>query len=85
MERQNITLSLPKSLLKKAKVVAASHEKSLSEFLKESLEEKVREANGYKKARLRQIKLLKQGFDLGTEGHIPITREEIHGRPKSIS
>jgi metal-responsive CopG/Arc/MetJ family transcriptional regulator len=85
MERQNITLSLPKALLKKAKVVAASHEKSLSEFLKESLEEKVREANGYKKARLRQIKLLKQGFDLGTEGHISITREEIHGRPKNIS
>jgi hypothetical protein len=85
MERQNITLSLPKSLLRKAKVIAASNEKSLSEFLKESLEEKVREANGYKKARLRQKKLLKQGFDLGTQGHIAITREEIHDRPKSIS
>jgi len=51
MNRQNVTLSLPKSLLKKAKVIAAGREKSLSELLRESLEEKVREANGYKKAR----------------------------------
>jgi len=80
MNRQNVTLSLPKSLLKKAKVIAASREKSLSELLRESLEEKVREANGYKKARERQLRLLKQGLDLGTKGHITTTREELHGR-----
>lgn len=80
MERQNVTLSLPKLLLKKAKVIAASREKSLSELLRESLEEKVREANGYKKARQRQLKFLKQGLDLGTKGRIATTRDEIHER-----
>jgi len=80
MERQNVTLSLPKSLLKKAKVIAASREKSLSELLRESLEEKVREANGYKKARQRQLKLLKEGLDLGTKGGIATTRDEVHDR-----
>jgi Arc/MetJ-type ribon-helix-helix transcriptional regulator len=80
VDRQNVTLSLPKSLLRKAKVVAASREKSLSEFLRESLEEKVREANGYKRARERQLKLLKKGLDLGTEGHNKTTREELHAR-----
>jgi metal-responsive CopG/Arc/MetJ family transcriptional regulator len=80
MERQNVTLSLPKLLLKKAKVIAASREKSLSELLRESLEEKVREANGYKKARQRQLKLLKEGLDLGTKGDIATTRDEIHER-----
>lgn len=80
MNRQNVTLSLPTSLLKKAKVIAASREKSLSEFLRESLEEKVREANGYKKARRRQLKLLKEGLNLGTKGHITTTREEVHER-----
>jgi metal-responsive CopG/Arc/MetJ family transcriptional regulator len=80
MNRQNVTLSLPTSLLKKAKVIAASREKSLSEFLRESLEEKVREANGYKKARRRQLKLLKEGLDLGTKGHITTSREELHER-----
>jgi hypothetical protein len=80
MERQNVTLSLPKPLLKKAKVLAASKDKSLSEFLKESLEDKVREADGYKKARQRQLKLLKNGLDLGTKGRISTKREELHGR-----
>jgi metal-responsive CopG/Arc/MetJ family transcriptional regulator len=80
MERQNVTLSLPKLLLKKAKVIAASREKSLSELLRESLEEKVREANGYKKARQRQLKLLEEGLDLGTKGDIATTRDEVHGR-----
>ena len=80
MERQNVTLSLPKLLLKKAKVIAARREKSLSELLRESLEEKVREANGYKKARQKQLKLLKEGLDLGTKGEITTTRDEIHDR-----
>jgi len=80
MNRQNVTLSLPKSLLKKAKVIAAGREKSLSELLRESLEEKVREANGYKKARQKQLKLLKEGLDLGTKGEITTTRDEIHDR-----
>ncbi len=80
MERQNVTLSLPKLLLKKAKVLAAGREKSLSELLRESLEEKVREANGYKKARQRQLKLLKEGLDLGTKGDIETTRDEVHER-----
>ena len=43
---------------------------SLSEFLRESLEARVREATGYKKARARQLKLLGEGFDLGTGGRI---------------
>ena len=80
MDRQNVTLSLPKSLLKKAKIVAASREKSLSELLKESLEDKVREATGYKKAKGRQSKLLKAGLNLGTKGQITVTREELHAR-----
>ncbi len=80
MNRQNVTLSLPKSLLKKAKMIAASKEKSLSELLKESLEEKVREATGYKKAKTRQVNLLKKGLDLGTGGCIAVSRKELHER-----
>lgn len=80
MERQNVTLSLPKSLLRKAKVIAASKEKSLSELLREAIEEKVMEDAGYKKARERQLRLLKIGLDLGTEGRIKISREELYAR-----
>ena len=80
MKRQNVTLSLPRSLLKKAKVLAASEEKSLSEFLKESLEKKIEETNGYKRSKRRQLKLLKEGFDLGTKGRITISRADLHDR-----
>jgi predicted transcriptional regulator len=80
MERQNVTLSLPKSLLKKAKALAASREKSLSVLLRESLEEKVGSASGFNKARERQVKLLKRGFDLGTKGRLTVSREELHVR-----
>lgn len=80
MERQNVTLSLPKSLLKKAKVVAASRDKSLSQFLRESLEEKVTDATGYKRAKERQLRLLRKGLHLGTKGHIATRREELHAR-----
>jgi metal-responsive CopG/Arc/MetJ family transcriptional regulator len=80
MERQNVTLSLPKQLLKKAKAIAASKEKSLSELMRESLEEKVREATGYRKAMERQLKLMEKGFDFGIKEKITISREEIHER-----
>ena len=80
MARQNVTLSLPKSLLKRAKVLAATRETSLSELMRKSLEDRVREANGYNRARKRQLKLLQEGLDLGTNGLIKTTREEIYER-----
>ena len=80
MEKQNVTLSLPKSLLKKAKVLAAKKEKSLSQILKEAIEEKVMEDTGYKKARERQLRLLRTGLNLGTHGRISIPREDLHAR-----
>jgi hypothetical protein len=78
--RQNVTLSIDKSLLKKAKMIAASEDKSLSELLRESLEERIRESTGYKKAMSRQLKVLERGYDLGTKGRIALSREEIHER-----
>jgi hypothetical protein len=80
MEKQNVTLSLPKALLKKAKMLATSRDESLSEFLRGSLEEKVKEASGYGRAKNRQLRLLEDGFDLGTGGSISISREELHER-----
>ena len=80
MNKQNVTLSLPRSLLKKAKMVAASRDESLSEYLRKSLENRVREETGYRKARIRQLKLLKKGLDLGTQGKIAASREELHAR-----
>ena len=66
MEKQNVTLSIPKVLLGQAKIMAVSQDKSLSQLLKEALEEKVREEANYNNAQKRQLRLLKKGLDLGT-------------------
>ena len=80
MEKQNITLSLPKGLLRKAKTLAVMKDRSLSDLLRETLEEKVKEETGYQRAKDRQLKLMRKGFDLGTKGALPVTREELHDR-----
>ncbi len=80
MDRQNVTLSLPKTLLKKAKIVAAQEEKSLSELMREVLGRKVEQQTGYQKAKQRHLSLLKNGLNLGTKGHSSYTRDDLHAR-----
>ena len=80
MDKQNVTLSLPRSLLKKAKTLAVMKDKSLSELLRETLEEIVNKETGYQKAKSRQIAFMEKGIDLGTQGKITIPREDLHER-----
>lgn len=80
MERQNITLSMPKTIIKKAKALALKKEKSLSALIRESLEEKIRKDTGYKQAMETEIKRMEKGLHLGTGGRMPCTREELHER-----
>jgi hypothetical protein len=37
-------------------------------------------SSGYRTAEPRQLKLLKEGFDLGTKGQIGFKRDELHER-----
>ena len=80
VEKQNVTLSLPKPLLKRARILAAGEDKSVSELIREALEKRLRESSGYAAARNRQLKILEKGFDLGTGGVPGATREELHAR-----
>jgi len=77
MERQNVTLPLPKELLKSAKVIAAQEDKSLSALIWESLVEKLQRTSGYAGARRRQISLMREGIDLGTSGNAPCQRSRL--------
>jgi metal-responsive CopG/Arc/MetJ family transcriptional regulator len=81
MERQNVTLSLPKALLKKAKTLAIMKDRSLSDLLRETLEEKVKEEAGYQRAKKMQIACMERGFDPGTKGRISIDRDELYEMP----
>lgn len=80
METQNITLSLPKEVLLKVKLIAVKRQTSVSRLLTQTLENIVRQEEAYSHSRLQHLKLLEQGMDLGTGGQITTTRDELHER-----
>jgi len=67
---QNVTLAIPKYILRKAKILAVQRNTSLSGLLTQSLAELVVRGEGYEQAHQRNLALLKGGFDLGTQGDI---------------
>jgi hypothetical protein len=80
MERQNITLSIPKEVLLKIKLLAVKHQTSVSGLLTRSLENMVRQEDAYTIARQRHLERLEHGSDLGTGGQIMTRRDELHER-----
>ena len=76
--KQNITLSIEKDLIRKAKVLAAKKEISISKLLSRELARILNDENFYESARKRATARLKKGFHVG--GKILATREELHER-----
>lgn len=76
--KQNITLAVDKDLLKKARVLAAKRETSVSKLLSEQLAKIVSEDNQYEASQKRALSRLRKGFRLG--GRILATRDELHER-----
>jgi hypothetical protein len=80
VETQNVTLAIPKDVLRKAKILAVQKNTSLSGLLTQTLAEIVSHAEAYDQARKRSVALMKNGFDLGVQGRIPWKRDELHER-----
>ena len=80
METQNVTLALPKDLLKEARLRAVERGTSLSALLAEQLRQALKDDAGYEAARRRMRRRLRKGFDLGTQGERRVTREDLHER-----
>jgi len=80
METQNITLSLPKEVLLKVKLLAVKRQTSVSGLLAQTLERLVQQEDAYAHARQRHLQSLEQGIDLGTGGQIQTRRDELHER-----
>jgi hypothetical protein len=76
--KRNITLSLDKELIGKAKVMAAHRQTSISGMLSEELRKAVEKTERYQWAKREAMNNLKIGFHLG--GRILTTREDIHER-----
>lgn len=76
--KQNITVRLDRRTLRKAKVLAARRNTSISGLLAEQIETLVGEDDAYEQAQRRALSLLDRGFHLG--GTIESTRDEWHER-----
>ncbi len=77
---QNVTLAIPKDILRKAKILAVQKNTSLSGLLAQTLANLVAHQEAYEQARQRNVALLGSGFDLGTHGKISWKRDELHER-----
>lgn len=77
-DKQNLTVKLDRRLLKKARVLAARRDRSISALLAEQIEALVGEDEAYERAARQALDLLDRGFSLG--GRITATRDEWHER-----
>jgi hypothetical protein len=80
MEKQNITLSLPRDILKKGKMLAAKKGISLNELVRELLQMTTENEEGYRSSAYRQLKRMKEGIQLGTKGKISWKRDQLYQR-----
>ena len=80
METQNITLSVPKEILLKVKLIAVQRQTSVSGLLTETLARIVEQEDAYAHAQRRHLDWLSHGADLGTEGKVSVERNDLHER-----
>ena len=76
--RQNITIRLDRRTLRRAKMLAAKRNTSISGLLARQIETLVGEDDAYELAQRRALALLDRRFHLG--GRIEATRDEWHER-----
>lgn len=77
---QNVTLSLPRELLRRIKRVAADRDTSVSALMTEALARVADEDRRYAAARRRAVAAMREARSLGTGGRPTWTRDELHER-----
>ena len=76
--KQNLTISLDRKAIQKAKIIAARRSTSISGLLAHQIELLIGEEEAYERAERQAMTLLDQGFRLG--GVIRVSRDELHER-----
>lgn len=79
-ETQNITLSVPRELLRQIKRLAADRDTSVSALMTDALARLAVEDRRYAAARRRGLAALDDARSLGTGGRRTWTRDDLHGR-----
>lgn len=76
--KQNVTISLSREVVRKAKILAARRDTSISGLLAQTIEYLVGGEDAYLRAEKQAVALLEQGFHMG--GTIRARRDELHER-----
>jgi hypothetical protein len=79
MATRNITLAMPEELIRKAKVLAAQRDTSVSALVAELLEQLVGDVTNYDQAWAEEEALMAKGIGLRI-GEMRWTRDELHER-----
>jgi hypothetical protein len=77
-QKQNLTISLDREAIRKARIVAARRSTSISGLLARQIEILIGEEEAYERAERQAMALLDEGFHLG--GGKPSARDELHER-----
>ena len=77
-QKQNLTVSLEKKTIQKAKVLAAKRNTSVTKLLADYVKEMVAEDEKYEAARKVALDYMDKGFPMG--GQIVADREDWHER-----
>lgn len=80
MEKQNVTLSLPKPLLQKLRVSAAKRNVSMSSLMEFAVSKMLLSEDDYDARGKSLIERMKNSPGRGVGGKITWTREEVHER-----
>lgn len=75
---QKVTIRLNRRTLRKAKILAAKHDVSISQLIAQYIETLVGQDDTYERAQRQALASLDRGFHLG--GEIVATRDEWHQR-----
>lgn len=76
---QNVTLSLRKEILQRAKIIAVKRNTSLSALLNETLEKLASEEEGYQQAQDFCLREMQKGYYMGAKPD-STSRDALHAR-----
>jgi predicted transcriptional regulator len=76
--KQNVTISLDREIVRKAKILAARRDTSISGLIAAQIEALVGENEAYELAKREALTLLDRGFHMG--GGLLPDRSELHDR-----
>ena len=76
--KQNVTISVSRDVVRKARILAAKRATSISALLAEQIEAMIGDEEVWDRSQRSALAMLERGFHLG--GQVPVSRDELHER-----